>query len=71
MMPICPLVAATRKNAAVFLLPPYETATERADALLGCSELVRQAIEHAVRAGHDALGFELLEMAQRIEAAQA
>jgi len=51
-----------------FLLPPAASATERADALLACAELARQAIEHAVRAGRDDLAFRLLAIAQEMEA---
>lgn len=65
-----PKVAAATAQAQAFLLPPYETATERADALLAASELVRQAIEYAVRAGRDDVALKLLDMAQSIEASR-
>ncbi|WP_349568432.1 hypothetical protein [Azotobacter salinestris] len=55
-------------NAAVFLLPPYESAIERSHALAGAVELMRQAIEHAVRAGRDDLAFQLLDLVQNVEA---
>ncbi|KIZ37002.1 hypothetical protein [Stutzerimonas stutzeri] len=55
------------ENAAVFLLPPYESETERGDALDGAVELMRQAIEHAVRAGRDDLAFKLLDLVHEVE----
>lgn len=63
-------VAAAGEQAQVFLLPPYESPSQRADALLACSETVRQAIEPAVRAGRDELAQHLLELAQNIEASK-
>ncbi|WP_313038246.1 hypothetical protein [Stutzerimonas nitrititolerans] len=55
-------VTQATKNAAVFLLPPYDSETERRDALDGAVELMRQAVEHAVRAGRDDLAFKLLDL---------
>ena len=60
-------VTLATKNAAVFLLPPYESETERRDALDGATELMRQAIEHAVRAGRDDLAFKLQELVHETE----
>lgn len=61
-------VAAAGQQAAVFLLPPHESPTARADALLAAAELARQAIEHAVKAGRDDLAMKLLTLAQDMEA---
>ncbi len=61
-------LAAAGRQSAVFLLPAYKTPTERADSMLASAELVRQAIEPAVRAGRDDVAFELLDLAYRIEA---
>ncbi len=60
-------VTQATKNAAAFLLPPYNSQTERRDALDGAVELMRQAIEHAVRAGRDDLAFKLLGLCAKTE----
>ncbi len=60
-------VTQATKNAAAFLLPPYESETERRDALDGAVELMRQAIEHAVRAGQNHLAFKLLDLVHETE----
>ncbi|RRW19690.1 hypothetical protein EGJ45_07380 [Stutzerimonas stutzeri] len=60
-------VIRAAKNSAAFLLPPYESETERRDALDGAVELMRQAIEHAVRAGRDDLAFKLLDLVHEVE----
>lgn len=53
------------KNAQVFLLPPYPTAIERDDALCGGVELLRQSIEHLVRAGRGDIGLAVLDLIHR------
>ncbi|MDV8059785.1 hypothetical protein [Pseudomonas aeruginosa] len=52
-------------NAQVFLLPPYASPTEREDALCGGVELLRQSIEHLVRAGRGDIGLEVLDLIHR------
>lgn len=63
-------VAAATSQAQVFLLPPYDSATARRDSLMASSELVRQAIGPAVRAGRDDVALRLLQLAHSIEASQ-
>ncbi|WP_207887393.1 hypothetical protein [Pseudomonas sp. 30_B] len=53
------------KNAMVFLLPPYASPIEREDALCGGVELLRQSIEHLVRAGRGDIGLEVLSLIHR------
>ena len=60
-------VAAATQQAQVFLLPAHQTHYDRAEALLTAAELVRQAIEYAVRGGRDDIGMTLLGLAQDIE----
>ncbi|AYK23072.1 hypothetical protein ACXVSK_13355 [Pseudomonas aeruginosa] len=54
-------------NAQVFLLPPYASQTEREDALCGGVELLRQSIEHLVRAGRGDIGLEVLDLIHKAD----
>jgi hypothetical protein len=62
-------VASAESTAGTFLLPPFESASDRRDALDEAQGLILAAIEPAVRAGRDDVARKLLELLHESETA--
>lgn len=58
-------MTSARKITTVFLLQPHATPAERNDAFGTGIELLHQAIEQMVLAGHGYIGLEVLDLIRR------